>query len=149
MTGFETELLNFIIKNGTVRYSVLAKKFKKTSPAIYAAIKRLKEKKVLQGVYPKIDLAKFGYDFTSFILIKVDPKNISSLVKKYSEYKDVICLYEVSGEFDLLLIGRFKSTKGLYAIVEELSRDEKVAGVDTYIAYTSFKEGLNPWPLEE
>ena len=123
MAGFETELLNYVIKNGTVRYSELAKKFKKTSPAIYAAIKRLRQKKILLGIYPKIDLTKFGYDFTAFILIKVDQKNIPSLLKKYGEQKDITSIYEVSGEFDLLFIARLKSTKELYAIVEELTRD--------------------------
>ena len=146
--AFETDLLNHIIKNGSVKYSVLAKKFKKTSPAVYAAIKRLKQKGILKGVYPHIDLSKFGYDFTAFILVKVDPKNIPPIVKKYSACKDITCIYEVSGEFDLLFICRFKSTKDLYAIVEELSNNEKVAGVDTHIAFTAFKEGLNPWPLE-
>ena len=149
MAGFETELLNYVIKNGTVRYSELAKKFKKTSPAIYAAIKRLKQKKILLGIYPKIDLSKFGYDFTAFILIKVDQKNIPALLKKYGEQKDITSIYEVSGEFDLLFIARLKSTKELYTIVEELTKDEKVAGIDTHIAYTTFKEGLNPWPLTE
>ena len=149
MAGFETELLNYVIRNGTVRYSELAKKFKKTSPAIYAAIKRLKQKKILLGVYPKIDLAKFGYDFTAFILIKVDQKNIPALLKKHGEQKDITSIYEVSGEFDLLFIARLKSTKELYTIVEELTKDEKVAGIDTHIAYTTFKEGLNPWPLTE
>jgi len=48
----------------------------------------------------------------------------------------------------LLFVCRFKSTKELYAIVEELSKNDKVAAVDTHIAFTSFKEGLNPWPLE-
>jgi len=149
MAGFETDILNYIIKNGTVKYTELAKRFKKTSPAVYAAVKRLKRKKILTGVYPQIDLSKFGYDFTAFILVKVDPKNIQALVKKYAGEKNIVSVYEVSGEFDLMLLGKFKSTKQLYAIVEELSKNDKVAGVDTHIAFTTFKEGLNPWPLEE
>ncbi len=79
MADFETELLNYIIKNGTVKYSELAKRFKKTSPAVYAAVKRLKQKGILKGIYPQIDLPKFGYDFTAFILTKVDSRTFSRL----------------------------------------------------------------------
>ncbi len=74
MASFETELLNYVIEHGTIKYSELAKKFKKTSPGIYAAIKRLRHKKILLGLYPKIDLSKFGYDFTAFIFAKIDQK---------------------------------------------------------------------------
>lgn len=144
MVSFETELLNYIIEHGTVKYSELAKHFKKTSPGIYAAIKRLRRKKILLGLYPKIDLSKFGYDFTAFVFAKVDQKNIPDLIKKYNALNDVVSIYEVSGEFDLLFICKLKSTKQLYSIIEDLSKDERVAAVDTHIAYTTFKEGLNP-----
>ena len=149
MASFETDLLNAIIESGQVNYTKLAKKFKKTKPAVYMAVKRLKDKKILLGVSPKIDLTKFGYDFTAFVLVKVDPKNVSELVKKYEKKSEIVSIYEVSGEFDLLFVCKMKSTKELYAIVAGLSEDEKVAGVDTHIAYTAFKEGLNPWPIEE
>ncbi len=144
MTSFETELLNYIIEHGTVKYSELAKHFKKTSPGIYAAIKRLRRKKILLGLYPKIDLAKFGYDFTAFVFAKADQKNIPTLVKEYASLDNVVSVFEVSGEFDLLFICKLKSTKQLYSIIEELSKDERVGAVDTHIAYTTFKEGLNP-----
>lgn len=149
MGSFELDLLNAIIKSGEINYTKLAKQFKKTKPAAYLAVKRLRQKKILLGFSPRIDLSKFGYDFTAFILTKVDPKNIQALLKKYSGEKNIVSIFEVSGEFDLLFVCRLKSTKELYALVDELSKDEKVAGVDTHVAYNAFKEGLNPWPLTE
>lgn len=149
MPSFETEILNEVIEKGEINYTKLAKKFKKTKSAAYAAVKRLRSKKILLGISPKIDLAKFGYDFTAFLLAKANPKNIPALVEEYAKQGDVVSVYEVSGEFDLLLVCKLKSTKQLYAIVNQLSQDERIAGVDTHIAYTTFKEGLNPHPLGE
>jgi len=147
MSSFEIDLLNYIIENGTVKYSEIAKKFKKTSPAVYAAIKRLRQKGVLEGVYPKINLSEFGYDFTAFILARVGSQNIPELVKEHGGNPNIICIYQVSGEFDLLFVCKFKSTKELYSIVQELSRDSRVEAVDAPVAYNVFKEGLNPSPI--
>ncbi|MBN2066920.1 MAG: Lrp/AsnC family transcriptional regulator, partial [Candidatus Diapherotrites archaeon] len=149
LSDTELKLVNDMVKKGTftVKYSDLARGLKMTKTGAYLAVDKLKKKGILRRVQPEFDLEKLGYDFTAFVLIKIDPVNVPGLAKKYKKNKFVTSIYEVSGEFDLLFICKFKSHSQLQQILNELRDVEAVAGIDYHTSFTPFKEELNPWPV--
>jgi DNA-binding Lrp family transcriptional regulator len=150
LSSTELKLINDMIAKGTftVKYSDLAKGVKMTKTGAYLAVDRLKKKGILCRIQPEFDLEKLGYDFTAFVFVKIDPVNVPALARKYEKNKFVTSIYEVSGEFDLLFICKFKSHRQLQAILNKLRDVDRVAGIDYHTSFTPFKENLNPWPIE-
>lgn len=147
MDELDLKIVNYLIEKHTTKYNEMAREFGTNSTTIYERIKKLKANGVLLGIYPNIDLSKFGYDFTCFIQLNIDAKSIPEIVKKYGARHNVVSIFEITGAFDLMFIAKFKSTKELYEMVKELGEHKAVEKIEPMVAYTAHKEGINPFPL--
>ncbi|MBI2529731.1 MAG: Lrp/AsnC family transcriptional regulator [Candidatus Diapherotrites archaeon] len=143
----DKRILNEMIKNHTARHSTLAKKMKLSSAAIHKRVKKLKHLGVLHGYAPRIDLRKLGFDLSVLIFIAVNKGKLGEFCAKYSEHPNICSVYNVSGKYDLAVVGKFKNTESLDEFINKLSREEFIERTSTNLIFKTIRESFSPQPL--
>ncbi len=65
--------------------------------------------------------AKIGYSFTALIFVQVEGEHLSMLQRKIAESKSVVAVYDVTGEFDAVVIARFNDQERLSYLIKCLA----------------------------
>ena len=143
------DILNYLVEKEKQQYKTMAKELETTLPTIYNRIDKLKKTGVLKGIYPALNLEKLGYDITVFLQIDVDSSKRIDLANELKQHKNIIGVFEVSGSFSMLVMGKYKSMQNIYETVKQFSKNDKVREIEIVVAYNTFKETVNPFPLTE
>ena len=72
-------------------------------------IKSLEEKGIIKGYIAIVNLIKIGYGLTAITLIQAEGKHLIEVAK----IKHTVSVYDIAGDFDIVVIARFKNIFGL------------------------------------
>ncbi len=140
----DKKILNMLASNPLISQKEIAERLGITAPAINSRLQRLKQKKILLGTLPAIDLPKIGYDVTVVLKAQAERGQLEAAAAKWAKHPNVCALYRISGEYDLVLIAKFHNTKELDTFNQEMFSDELIARTNTSLAFSAKKEGPNP-----
>jgi DNA-binding Lrp family transcriptional regulator len=89
-------------------FSKIADKLDIAVGTVYNHVRKLEDKGVLKGYTVKVDFDRLGYSLTAIVLIQVDGRYRTEVEKELAQLFDVIAIYDITGEYDVLVIARFK-----------------------------------------
>jgi DNA-binding Lrp family transcriptional regulator len=107
---------------------------------IYNHVKKLEEKGILRGYTVTVDSDKLGYDLTAIILIKVDSRYRTEVEKELAQLYDIIAFYDITGEYDMLVIARFKDKTMLNSFIKNIQKRSNVKKTIVNVALDIIKE---------
>ena len=107
---------------------------------LYSRIKRLEELGVVRGYTAVIDYAKLGFQVTAAIHVSVEGKMIEELERIVASRPEAVAVYDITGEYDMLVIARFRSIGELDRFIKWLNKLEGVKRTVTSIAFRVVKE---------
>ena len=64
-----------------------------------------------------LDHSKLGYNLTTIIGVQVKGGVLENWEDMTSYHKNVLCMYDVTGEFDAILIARFKDLSLIHILI--------------------------------
>jgi len=109
----DKEILNALNRNARMSFRQLAKKLRISPTTLHNKVKRLENSGVLKGYIPLIDTESVGYNLMAIIGLRVNQEKDIEVQKAISKLPQVGAIYEVTGDWDLILICYFKGRKGL------------------------------------
>lgn len=109
----DKEILNELNRNARMSFRQLAKKLRISPTTLHSKVKRLENSGVLKGYIPLIDTESVGYNLMAIIGLRVNQEKDIEVQKEISKFPHVGAIYEVTGDWDLILICYFKGRKGL------------------------------------
>lgn len=86
----------------------------------YNRLKSLEKKGVLDGYTVLVDPVKLGYTMTVVILIQAEGTHLVDVENEIAKISNVVSVYDITGDFDITVIARFKDRSGLNAFVKKL-----------------------------
>jgi len=107
---------------------------------VSARIKRLEEEGVIKGYVPVVDAARLGYDLVVAIAVKIARGKLIEVQSAISQRPEVFGVYDVTGEFDSLLLARFRSRTELNDFVKDLLALGDVEHTTTHLVLNTIKE---------
>ncbi|MBD3262423.1 MAG: AsnC family transcriptional regulator [Candidatus Altiarchaeales archaeon] len=112
---------------------------------IYNRVNKLREAGVLRGFIADIDYAKLGYDLTALIGVIVKGGHLPEIEEKISEEENVSAVYDVTGEYDAVVVAKFKDRSQLNTLVKKLTAISNVDRTYTMVVLNVVKEnhGIN------
>ncbi len=117
----DKEILDALNKNARTSFRQVAKKLRISPTTIHNKVKKLENSGVLKGYIPLIDTESVGYNLTAIIGLRVNQEKDIEVQKAISKLPQVGAVYEVTGDWDLILICYFKGRKDLtYFVKKEL-----------------------------
>ncbi len=145
----DRQTINAILKVSGFNQRRIAEELGITAPAVNNRLQRLREKGVILGSSPIIALAKVGYDLTAIVNVRVKPGKMAAAEKKWAKDTNVCSLYRISGDYDIMIIAKFRSMGDLDKWSDRIFDDaEIIERTNTSIAFGAEKEGVNPNRVE-
>ncbi|WP_136688893.1 Lrp/AsnC family transcriptional regulator [Halorhabdus amylolytica] len=91
-------------------------------------IETLEDAGVIEGYTARVDYDALGYDVTAVVRLHVGGST-EAVAETLGEYAWVRSAYEVTGEDDFVLVGRFRDTDDMHEHVAELLTEPAVRSV--------------------
>jgi Lrp/AsnC family leucine-responsive transcriptional regulator len=119
----DTQILNLLQQDSTVPLRTLAEQVHASAATCQRRIAQLKASGVLLKEVAIVDRLRVGRPLTVFVSVELDKQNdalLRNFEKKMAAEGDVMACYEVSGEFDFLLIVNSASMERYHAFTREV-----------------------------
>ena len=95
---------------------------------------------IIKGYIPLIDLDKLGYDLLVIIGIRISHGKLIEVEKRISKNPHVYEIYDTTGDWDSIIIARFKSREELNTFIKRVLAAEHVERTMTYLVLNVVKD---------
>ena len=136
----DLQILNILQEDCYLSFRKLADKIGFSSIVASSRIKNLEDKGILKGYTAIIDPAKLGFDLTAVIFIQTEGGYLKDLENELSQMTNVIALYEITGDFDVVAVVKLKDRDGLNSLLKNLLVTPHIKKTMTDIALNVVKE---------
>lgn len=111
-------------------------------------LRDLEERGVIRGYRPDVDYARLGYSLVTVTRIKARGDAIPGIVEELVADPRLTHVYEITGDFDVMVVGRFRSDVEMNREIKRLLGVEGVEGTNTSVVLEVHKEGGDVDPME-
>lgn len=106
-------ILNALNKNARMSFRQAAKKLRISPTTLHNKVKKLENSGVIKGYIPLIDTESVGYNLMAIVGLRVNQEKDLAVQEAISNLPQVGAIYEVTGDWDLILICYFKGRNDL------------------------------------
>jgi DNA-binding Lrp family transcriptional regulator len=108
--NLDGQLINALLDNGRASYRSLAEELDVSVTTVSNHLTDLEAAGVVEGFTPTVDYDKLGYDVTAILQLKVRGEALPTVTESLRGEKQMISVYEVTGDYDVIAVGKFNDT---------------------------------------
>ena len=138
--NLDTELVNELLGDGRASLRSLAEDLEVSVTTVSNHLSDLEEEGVIQGYTPIIDYDAAGYDVTAVMQLKVEGDALGEITETLQDHDQMMSVYEVTGDYDIIAIGKFKDTDDMNDQIKALVTDPDIKQSNTSIVLNSVAE---------
>ncbi|MFC7047088.1 HTH-type transcriptional regulator Lrp [Halobacteriaceae archaeon GCM10025711] len=138
--NLDAELINALLGDGRASLRSLAEQLDVSVTTVSNHLKDLEEAGIIRGYTPVIDYDKIGYDVTAVIQLKVEGQALPDITERLKEHKQMTSVYEVTGDYDIIAIGKFHDTDGMNEQIKALLTDPDIKESNTSVVLNAASE---------
>lgn len=139
----DKEILNLLNEDGRMSYRKISRKLDVSIGTVHNRIEKLMKTGVIKKFVPVIDHDKLGYKLTTVIGVRVKGGVLMNWEDKTAYHKNVLCLYDVTGEYDAIMITKFKDTNDLDEFIKGMLKEKDTQRTNTQTVLNIVKEDFN------
>ncbi|MEW6329473.1 MAG: Lrp/AsnC family transcriptional regulator [Candidatus Micrarchaeota archaeon] len=143
----DKSILRFLSEDARASYREIAKKLKLSPSTPFFRVRKMRKEKVLLGFAPLINFEKLGWDFTIITLLKVHGGHLEEVEEAIAKIPNVYAVYDITGDWDALLVAKFRSRAELNKFVKSLLSMPHVERTCTHTVLNTVKEKLVGGPI--
>lgn len=136
----DIELLRCLNKNGKASQRELAASTGTALGTVNSHIKNLEKEKIIRGYYAEINPEKVGYNLTAIINLRISKGKIMDLQDSVAKHPQVFGVYDVTGEWDSLILARFKDRQEMDSFIKTTLSQKNVERSSTSLVLNTVKE---------
>jgi len=136
----ERKIVRAMNQNARRSFREIAKEVGTSATAVINKVKKLENSGVIRGYVPVVDPEFFGLDLTAIIALRISKGKLLETQQRISEDGRVIAVYDITGEWDSLVIGRFKGRDDLNDFIKGILSLPYVDRTVTHIVLNVVKE---------
>jgi DNA-binding Lrp family transcriptional regulator len=126
--------------NARKSFREVAKEVGTSATAVIRTVKKLEAAGAIKGYVPVVDPEYFGIPLTAIVAIRISKGKLLETQKKISQDVHVAAVYDVTGDWDAFIIGRFTGREDLNAFIKGLLALPNVDRTVTHIVLNVVKE---------
>jgi DNA-binding Lrp family transcriptional regulator len=140
LDSLDTKILNALLKDCRLSYSKIAAHTGISVGTAYNRTKLLEAKNIVKGYSLIVDSAKLGYALTAVIFVQAQGAGVSAMETEVAHSDCVVAVYDVTGEFDAVVIAKFKDRNELSTFLKSLAAEPFVKRTVTSVSLDTVKE---------
>ncbi|MFQ5890791.1 MAG: Lrp/AsnC family transcriptional regulator [Gemmatimonadota bacterium] len=106
-------------------------------------LKDLQERGVIKGFKPVIDYGELGFGLLAVTRIKARGEALPAIVASLVKHPHLTHVYEITGEFDVMVIGRFRDETEMNLEIKRMLNLPGVEGTNTSVVLSAPKEQVD------
>ena len=138
--NLDSKLINELLKDGRASFRTLSDRVGVSVATISRHLFALEDRGVIVGYAPKIKYEKLGYGLTAIIQLKVEGARIPDITSKLSDFNQMTSIYEVTGDYDLIIIAKFTDTEGMNKQIKAVLADPIIKASNTSVVLNAVVE---------
>ena len=107
---------------------------------VSSRIDRMEKDGIIRGYIPVLDDELVGWDLAATIGIRISKGRLREVEERLAKDPRAYAIYDVTGDFDALLIGRFRDRRDLDRFVKHALQDPHVERTNTQVVLNRVKE---------
>lgn len=107
---------------------------------VSARVGRLEAGGIIRGYVPILDDEQLGWDLWATIGIRISKGKLREVEERLARNPRAYAIYDLTGEFDALVIGRFRDRRDLDRFVKHALQDPHIERTNTQVVLNRVKE---------
>ncbi len=138
--NLDAKLVNALLGDGRASLRSLAEELDVSVTTISNHLSDLEEQGVIQGYTPRVDYDALGYDVTAVIQLKVEGNALPEITDSLQKHRQMTSVYEVTGDYDVIAVGKFTDTDGMNEQIKKLLTDPDIKESNTSVVLNAVTE---------
>ncbi len=138
--NLDLEILSELEKDGRASLRQIATSLGVATTTVSNRLSALEKDEVIQGYRPVVDYGKLGFGLTAVIQLKVHGEHLTEVMKELISHRSLTHVFETTGDFDVVTIGKFKDTEAMNHEIKRLLSNQYVEGTNTSVVLGIGKE---------
>jgi len=138
--NLDEKLVNALLDDGRASLRSLAERLDVSVTTVSNHLKDLEDEGVIDGYTPRVDYDALGYDVTAVIQLKIEGSAITDVTDTLREAKQMTSVYEVTGDHDVIAVGKFTDTDDMNRQIKALLEDAAVKESNTSVVLNTVAE---------
>ncbi len=136
----DREILNELNINARQSARDVAKRLRISPTTVVSRLHDLVEQDVIQGFIPVLDDEKLGWDLWAVIGVWISKGKLREAEERIAQDPRAYAIYDVTGDNDAVIIGRFRDRRDLDRFVKHMLQDPYVERSNTQVVLNRVKE---------
>ena len=141
--ALDRKIVQELSRDGRQSFRKMARSLRVSIATVIGRVKKLEQEGIIKGYTAKIDAERMGYDLTAVIEVSVSKGKLVDVERVIAAMEAVTCVYDITGDTDVVIIAKFEGRKSLNAFVKSLLAIEFVEHTNTRIVLKTVKEEPN------
>jgi DNA-binding Lrp family transcriptional regulator len=140
LDGLDRAILQELNIDARRSHREVAQHLKVSPTTVSARVTRMEHDGVIRGYVPLLDDELLGWDLAATIGIRISKGRLREVEERLARDPRAYAIYDVTGDYDALLIGRFRDRRDLDRFVKHALQDPHVERTNTQVVLNRVKE---------
>jgi DNA-binding Lrp family transcriptional regulator len=140
MDKIDYDIIKSLNQNGRKSLRTISKELKISLSTVSNRLKRLEQEGIILGYIPIISTEKIGLDLAAVINLKITHGKLIETQKKISKDNHISAIYDITGEWDSVIIAHFKDRTDLNRFIKKVLAMEHIERTNTQVALNIVKD---------
>lgn len=140
MDKLDYNIIECLNRDARKSFREVAKELGISAGTAYNRIRKLEGQGIIKGYIPMIDAGKVGFDLFVIIGIKIAHGKLVEVEKKLTKDPRVYGVYDVTGEWDSIILARFRNREELNEFIKSVLATENVERTYTQVVLNVLKD---------
>jgi Lrp/AsnC family transcriptional regulator, regulator for asnA, asnC and gidA len=118
----------------------IAHRLRVSPTTVSTRLQRLEHDGIIRGYVPLLDDELLGWELTATIGIRISKGRLREVEERLARDPRAYAIYDVTGDYDALLIGRFRDRRDLDRFVKRALQDPHIERTNTQVVLNRVKE---------
>ncbi|MFP8952029.1 HTH-type transcriptional regulator Lrp [Natrialbaceae archaeon A-arb3/5] len=138
--NLDSKLVNELLGDGRASLRSLAKELDVSVTTVSNHLSTLEDDGVIVEYTPRVDYSALGYDVTAIVQLQVEGNALPTVTETLRDHPQMISVYEVTGDYDVIAVGKFKDTDGMNEQIKALLTDPDIKASNTSVVLNAVSE---------
>ena len=140
MDKLDLKIINILNENARTSLREISRKLKISLTTVANRVKKLETEGIIKGYIPLIDLDKVGLSLPTVIGIRISKGKLMEVERKISKNPHVYEIYDTTGDWDAIIVARFKNREELNTFIKRVLSVEHVERTMTWLVLNVVKD---------
>ena len=140
MDEIDLGILEMLNENARKSFRQMARDLKVSMNTISKRVKAMEDAGIILRYAPVMDSQKLGYDILAIVGVRISKGKQIETENKISRHERVYAVYDITGDWDTIIMARFKNRYELNQFIKTIQSIEYIERTYTQIVLNVVKE---------